>query len=51
MPTTCVRSKLAWLERNLSSYYEKVTDQFQRLDDASVNAATHIPWMNDLVVR
>ena len=39
----------------VSSYYEKVTDQFQRLDDAAwvnvLTSATDISWMNDLVVR
>jgi hypothetical protein len=39
----------------VSSYYEKTTEQFQRLDDAAwvsaLTGATDIPWMNDLVVR
>ncbi len=39
----------------VSSYYEKVTDGFQRLDDAAwitaLSGATDVSWMNDLVVR
>jgi hypothetical protein len=39
----------------VSSYYEVVTEQFQRLDDAAwidaLTGATDVPWMNDLVVR